>query len=287
MCKRNGFTPLEIRTPNQESRRFLTGFTLIELLVVIAIIALLMAILMPALRRAKEQVKEVVCKSHLHQWSICFMMYTSDYDGRFMPGIDEDWATGRYSWIYTLIPYYNEPVIRLCPKAKRTIDEGGTMPWVAWDVSKTNPSDFSYLRDPIYKVGSYGLNWWVNDSDLVSGAHDVKNKWRRTGQENASMIPVLMDSGFMLVRPEPSDPPPDQDGEFLWAFGGGMRRVCTNRHNGEINILFMDFATHKVGLKELWTLNWHRSFDNSNPWTKAGLVQPSDWPQWMKRFKDY
>jgi len=23
------------------------------------------------------------------------------------------------------------------------------------------------------------------------------------------------------------------------------------------------------------------------PWTKAGLVQPSDWPQWMKRFKDY
>ncbi len=125
MRKRNGFTPLEIRTPNQESRRFLTGFTLIELLVVIAIIALLMAILMPALHRAKEQVKEVVCKSHLHQWSVCFMMYTSDYDGRFMPGIDEDWATGQFSWIYTLIPYYNEPVIRLCPKAKHTIDEGG------------------------------------------------------------------------------------------------------------------------------------------------------------------
>ena len=48
------------------------GFTLIELLVVIAIIALLMAILMPALQLAREQVKEVVCKSHLHQWSICF-----------------------------------------------------------------------------------------------------------------------------------------------------------------------------------------------------------------------
>ena len=125
------------------------GFTLIELLVVIAIIALLMAILMPALRRAREQVKEVVCKSHLHQWSVCFMMYTSDYDDRFMPGIDEDWTTGRFSWIYTLIPYYNEPVIRLCPKAKLTVEEGGTMPWVAWDVSKTNPSDFSYLRSQL------------------------------------------------------------------------------------------------------------------------------------------
>ena len=100
MRKRNDFTPLEVNIPAREGGRFLTcpvrrnfsneaGFTLIELLVVIAIIALLMAILMPALRRAKEQVKEVVCKSHLHQWSVCFMMYTSDYDGRFMSGIDK------------------------------------------------------------------------------------------------------------------------------------------------------------------------------------------------------
>ena len=263
------------------------GFTLIELLVVIAIIALLMAMLMPALQMAREQVKEVVCKSHLHQWSICFTMYTSDYDGRFMPGIDEDWTTGRYSWIYTLIPYYNEPVIRLCPKAKKTVEEGGTMPWVAWDVSVTNPADFSYLKDPIYKVGSYGINWWVNDSDLVQGAHDVQNKWRRTGQKNASMIPVVMDNGFLLVRSEPFDPPPEQDGEFLWAFGGGMRRVCTSRHKGEINIVFMDWSTRKIGLKELWMLKWHRSFDISNAWTKAGGVAPSDWPEWMRRFKDY
>ncbi|MHC4540150.1 MAG: type II secretion system protein [Planctomycetota bacterium] len=96
------------------------GFTLIELLVVIAIIALLMGILMPALRRAKELTREIVCKSHLQQWSLCMEMYTSEHDGKFMPGIDEDWATGQFSWIYTLIPYYNDADIRLCPKAKRT-----------------------------------------------------------------------------------------------------------------------------------------------------------------------
>ena len=77
------------------------AFTLIELLVVIAIIALLMAILMPALRRVKEQAGTVVCRNHLQQWSFCLAMYTSDYDGRFKPGIDEDWATGQFSWIYT------------------------------------------------------------------------------------------------------------------------------------------------------------------------------------------
>ena len=55
----------------------------------------------------------------------------------------------------------------------------------------------------------------------------------------------------MLARPEPYDPAPEQDGEFLWAFGGGMRRVCTNRHAGEVNVLFMDWSTRKVGLKQL------------------------------------
>jgi len=263
------------------------AFTLIELLVVIAIIALLMAILMPALRRVKEQARAVVCRSHLQQWSLCLTMYTSDYDGRFMPGIDKDWATGRYSWIYTLIPYYNDPAIRLCPKAKRTIEQGGTLPFNAWDVSLTNPADFSYLKEQIYKIGSYGINWWVNDSDIVNGAHDPANKWRQTGQKNPATIPVLMDCGFMLARPEPIDPPPQQDGEFLWAFGGGMRRVCTNRHNGSINILFMDFSIDKAGLKELWAFKWHRTFDTANVWTTAGAVRPEDWPEWMKNFKDY
>ena len=261
------------------------GFTLIELLVVVAIIAVLMAILMPALRRAREQAREVVCQTHLKQWSLCLAMYTSDFDGHFMPGIDEDWETGRYSWIYTLIPYYEEPDIRLCPKAPRTLEEGGTLPWTAWDVSITNPADFSYLKDRLYKVGSYGINWWINDSDLVVGAHEATGKWRRTGQKNAGAIPVLMDCGFMLVRSETYDPPPEQDGEFAWSFGGGMRRVCTNRHHGNVNMLFMDWSTRKVGLKELWTLKWHRAFETNNAWTPAGGVIASDWPAWMRQFE--
>jgi prepilin-type N-terminal cleavage/methylation domain-containing protein len=258
------------------------GFTLIELLVVISIIALLMAILMPALNRVREQAREVVCRSHLQQWSLCFAMYTDSYDGRFMPGIDEDWATGRYSWIYTLIPYYDAPKIRLCPRAQRTQQQGGVLPHTAWDVSITNPGDFSFLRDPTYKVGSYGINWWVNDTDRVQAGHDPANRWRRAGQKNPSAIPVLQDCGFMLVRPEPPDPAPKMDGEFLWSFGGGMRRVCTNRHHGGINMLFMDWSTQKVRLKELWTLKWHRTFNTGGPWTPAGGVIHADWPDWMR-----
>lgn len=258
------------------------AFTLIELLVVIAIIAMLMAILTPALSRAREQAREVVCRSHLQQWALCLAMYTGDHDGRFMPGIDEDWATGRYSWIYTLMPYYQETDIRLCPKARRTEEQGGTLPWTAWDVSITNPADFSLLKDPQYKIGSYGINWWVNDSDKVNGTHDVKNKWRRTGQKNPSAIPVLMDCGFMLARPEPFDEPPKTDGQFLWAYGGGMKRVCTNRHHGGVNMLFMDWSSDKIRLRELWTLKWHRTFDRAGFYTAAGGMAEDEWPEWMR-----
>jgi hypothetical protein len=66
-----------------------------------------------------------------------------------------------------------------------------------------------------------------------------------------------------------------------------MHHFCINRHYGFINGLFMDWSVRKVGLKELWTLKWDPEFDTAGPWTRAGGVQPQDWPRWMRRFKDY
>ncbi|HEV56782.1 MAG TPA: type II secretion system protein [Phycisphaerales bacterium] len=256
-------------------KRGLRGFTLIELLVVIAVIGLLLAILVPALRKAKKQAQAVICRSHLHQWSLCFALYADAHEGRFMPGIDEDWDTARYSWIYTLIPYYDNPAIRLCPAANRTRSQGGQLPWVAWDMNESNPGELLFLKDPLYKIGSYGINWWVNDSDLAIGAGlDPNLKWRRVGQRNASQIPVLADAGFMLARPRASDDPPPHDGFFSWAEGArGMDRVCTNRHDGGIHILFMDWSSRKVGLRDLWRQPWHREY----------VPQEHEWPEWMQQ----
>ena len=69
--------------------------------------------------------------------------------------------------------------------------------------------------------------------------------------------------------------------------GSAMARICQNRHEGYINIVFMDCTVRKVGLKELWTLKWHRKFEVDGPWTAAGGVESGDWPEWMRNFKDY
>jgi hypothetical protein len=66
-----------------------------------------------------------------------------------------------------------------------------------------------------------------------------------------------------------------------------MKMICLLRHNGFVNGAFMDFSTRRIGLKELWSLRWHREFQMRGPWTRAGGVESQDWPEWMKGFKDY
>ena len=66
-----------------------------------------------------------------------------------------------------------------------------------------------------------------------------------------------------------------------------MYHVCINRHDGYVNYLFMDWSVRRVGLKELWKLKWHRKFNTDGAWTLAGGCDPTNWPDWMRRFTDY
>jgi prepilin-type processing-associated H-X9-DG protein len=75
--------------------------------------------------------------------------------------------------------------------------------------------------------------------------------------------------------------PPNTEDEPTWV------RYCVNRHDGGVNALYMDWSVRKVGVKQLWTFKWHRQCDTRGKWTKAGGVQPEDWPAWMRRFRDY
>jgi prepilin-type processing-associated H-X9-DG protein len=79
----------------------------------------------------------------------------------------------------------------------------------------------------------------------------------------------------------------DEKSSFPCGCQGSMQRFCVNRHDGYVNASFLDGSAQRVGLKELWSLKWHRNYKTANRWTKVGWVRPEDWPQWMRNFKDY
>lgn len=102
----------------------------------------------------------------------------------------------------------------------------------------------------------------------------------------ASYVPLFMEAQRYNGWALHTDRPPTYDGE-RWNNDAQMGRYCLNRHDGFAGCLFLDFSARKVGLKELWTFKWHREFDETGPWTMAGGTISSDWPEWMRNFKDY
>ncbi len=262
------------------------GFTLIELLVVIAIIALLMAMLMPALARVRKQARGAACKANLHQWAVIFSMYTDDNRG-YNP-------TGPYypemhpslrplMWMLALRKYAGDSNdLYLCPMAMTPgIDRfdrptGARHPNKAWGYYMT---DARWGRRK-YDVGSYGASEYIGAAGASGGRWDIF--WGTPNVKNAGEIPMFGDCTYVDMAPKDSDPAPQWDGQPRAAGGinpsGEMNHVCTNRHNGSVNLLFMDSSVKEIPLKCLWKLRWSRDFDM--------YLNDPEWAPWMKRFPE-
>jgi prepilin-type N-terminal cleavage/methylation domain-containing protein/prepilin-type processing-associated H-X9-DG protein len=247
------------------------GFTLIELLVVIAIITLLTSISIPGLREARLYSQKTVCQSNLRQWGLILEMYTDVNNSLFFEGVlGSHWD----DWIEILQSYYGKKgKITFCPLAQKNADEGGLGVYAAW--KDVEGSDF----------GSYGLNGWVCNAGSTSPLNELF--WRTPCIKDAQDVPVFLDCLWMVNWPDANSVPPDFDGQPLqaWNQEEQMKNFCINRHGkGATNCLFMDWSVKSVGLKQLWKLNWHKSFDVNGPWTKS---HNPIWPEWMRKFKDY
>jgi prepilin-type N-terminal cleavage/methylation domain-containing protein/prepilin-type processing-associated H-X9-DG protein len=273
------------RKPSETER----AFTLIELLVVISILALLTALLFPALSRARKQAQAMVCQGRLHQFGLLCAIYAHEDGGTerytLSDGITHE-GTGIWRVFYRS-SLTGDPQLRLCPSATKPLP-GNPVPWGGTFHSFTRGAVAPDAPEKNYVTGhgSYGINTWTGP--LAIGQSEFRS-WRSCDVQGASHVPAFFDCVVSEAGLCHLDSPPEY--EYAMApergYSDMVSRVCMNRHNEAINMLFLDFSVRKVGLKEHWTLKWPREFDTAGPWTKAGGVLPEDWPQWMRKLKDY
>ncbi len=272
------------------------GFTLIELLVVIAIIAILLAILMPALRKVKEQANMTKCCANLKQWNLVFSMYLQD-SNKFISGPSSS-NGGEYWWIVALPPRDQSRLLNktwFCPKNQKPFyDEfhnANPVPTIfsSWGIYTRTFNGITQVCDDGID-GSYGLNGYLLDPTpsaptTFENGIQLANFWRTPNVANAGNIPLMSEALRFDLWPQDTEGAAVSE-EAAWS-ADHMGRTCINRHVGWENVSFCDWSARKVGLKELWTLKWHKKFNTAGMWTRAGGVDDSMWPDWIRPFPDF
>lgn len=191
----------------------------------------------------------------------------------------------RGNWIVTLRPYYRTKAgILICPMATKRLDS----------MEGHGSFDKTYIMggggyEDRREEGSYGANCWIYNSR--SGQSAIQNRpvawnWKTIDVRGANEIPVFGDSmwrggGPFYLNGNPQSPriipAPLFNGQWLGA-AYEMMHFAIDRHNGVNNHAFMDWSVRAVGIKELWKLKWHRTFETNGYWTQAGGIQPMPGP---------
>ncbi len=251
----------------------------------------------------------MVCQSNLRQWAMTLAAYTQANEGRFTYNMG-----GTYGlWLLRGFVGDSDPNtdlgklhgfqtrgIALCPMASRPLPEDPnydnfgivmTTPTMSWHVkgeSGTSTRAWQIVAPEPRFLGSYGYNTALfsafRTARIIGLGADQTPGVNIFSLRGHASIPVMLDASipYPNLRRAESQRPMSWDGG-----GGGLNAFLMDRHGLQTNGMFLDWSVRKVGLKELWTLKWASDFDRAGPWTKAGGVQPDDWPKWMRECKDY
>ncbi|MHC4702599.1 MAG: hypothetical protein ACYTFQ_18710 [Planctomycetota bacterium] len=226
-------------------------------------------------------------------------MYCDDNDGRFPEAGDLGWKRG--TWVIAFRDSYRtKSEILLCPSAQKRKASGGTGDLAYGDSTHTYVMGSGGLLDSREEAAYGGNNWtyYAEGSGNIQG-RPIRWNWKTKDVSNSTNVPIFADTmwrgGGPCYRTSESGAlnsnfnrivPPQFDGQWS-GYGNEMMHFTLTRHQTGTNVLFLDWSVRAVGLKELWTLKWHRKYPVNGPWTKGGGCQPSNWPEWMRHFKDY
>jgi prepilin-type N-terminal cleavage/methylation domain-containing protein/prepilin-type processing-associated H-X9-DG protein len=237
------------------------GFTLIELLVVIAIIAILAALLFPVFAKARERARTTSCLNNQVQISRSFLMYLDSNDQTYphwpVSGYRRPDGGGShiyYLWPTTLMTYLKNQQVFLCPSTG-DFGEGYRPNWrETWGTSATAWKG-SWVDAE--EQGSYAHNGWMYGAP----ESDVKNP---------AETMLLSDGVWADVWPQKGDKLPTD--KVRGERNLGLGRIGIDRHNGGINMTFVDGHAKWVKRENLTRAKYcpYDTWEFLNP-------QPSGW----------
>jgi prepilin-type processing-associated H-X9-DG protein len=270
-----------------------------DAVVCIFVIGLLFIVSGAVTEHRAEIAKMVVCQAELHRMHGAVSMFAQDNEGYLWP---DWWSFSFFSndsfdvtyanmlWTYAIEDYLRNPRIFFCPSARKVASIDGNTPdpksmFKEW--GHTNWAWYLPWAPPMKLTGkpamsSYGFNDWAAvpyRTNPIDQANADKLYWGSLNQEGADKIPLLFDSAWYAVTPSDQDGPPiDPNNKTHYQPGRSWAPVCIPRHNDGINMLFMDGSVRQVGIKELWTLKWNKTFDTQNKMTQREYK----WPAWIE-----
>jgi len=202
------------------------GFTLIELLVVIAIIAILAAILFPVFARARAKARQTSCASNLKQIALAFLMYTNDYDSKFVSCYDDGIPGRRIIWSEKLVPYVKNNQLFLCPSVSGV------------DISNLQQTRYQM---PLAHVFPEGWRNPVSEEDFLHVATTVMVVEGSQWYQHWCGRHGIYNSG---------GPTYDTGGGDI-ALWGTLGETTWPRHNGGCNCAFVDGHVKWLSIREL------------------------------------